>query len=74
MSKEYTGERIRGTRCAKQFTQTQLAAMIGAHTSQVSDWERGKLEPGARYLRALCTTLGVSADYLLGLTDAREVR
>jgi transcriptional regulator with XRE-family HTH domain len=46
-------------RLDKFLTQRELAEMIGAHVTQVSDWERGVNRPSMRYLRLLCEALGV---------------
>jgi transcriptional regulator with XRE-family HTH domain len=46
-------------RFRKFLTQSDLAAQIGVHPRQVSDWERGRYRPSAHHLRALCEALEV---------------
>jgi transcriptional regulator with XRE-family HTH domain len=64
------GRRLRRVRRAKDITQHQLAALSGLHMSSIA-----KLESGAtghaldETVAALARALGVSTDYLLGLTQ-----
>ncbi len=51
------------------LNQSQLANKIGVKQSQVSEWLKGKSKPGYDNLKAICSELGVSGDYLLGLED-----
>lgn len=51
------------------YTQTHLAKIIGVKQSQISEWLKGKAKPGYDTLKAMVLSLGVSADYLLGLED-----
>lgn len=52
-----------------ELNQSQFAAKIGLKQSQVSEWLKGKSNPGYDSLKAICSALGVSADRLLGLTN-----
>jgi transcriptional regulator with XRE-family HTH domain len=65
------GDRVRAARVARGETQAVVVARLGggmtnAHLSQIELGHRGVQD---RTLRALAVALGVSADYLLGLTD-----
>ncbi|MGN0520936.1 MAG: helix-turn-helix domain-containing protein [Candidatus Fimenecus sp.] len=62
-------ERLRGLREDRDLTQTQLAEIL--HTSQkaISNWENGRNEPPYDILIKYAKFFGVSADYLLGITD-----
>ncbi len=51
------------------LTQTQFAAKVGVKQSQVSEWLKGKAKPGYDALKKIAVTFGISADYLLGITD-----
>lgn len=51
------------------FTQTELAKKLNIKPSQISEWLRGKANPGYDTLKNISVTLGISADYLLGLED-----
>lgn len=60
-------ERLRETRSDMDKTQADMAAALGIPQQQYSRYECGQNEMPLRYLEAVCKTLGVSADYLLGL-------
>ncbi len=51
------------------LTQVAFAEKIGAKQSQVSEWIKGKAKPGYDNLRQIAVAFGISADYLLGLTE-----
>ena len=52
---------------------TELAKRAGLHSVQISKLERGMTrEITGRTLRALCQAMGVSPQYLLGMTDDIE--
>lgn len=63
------GERIRAAREARGLTQFDLGIMIGRRDGDVSRWERGVLLPKIGTFVELTRALGVSLDYLAGLTD-----
>lgn len=50
-------------------TQTELANKLNIKPSQISEWLKGKANPGYETLRNIASTLNLSADYLLGLED-----
>lgn len=52
-----------------ELNQSQFAARIGLKQSQVSEWLKGKSNPGYDSLKAICSAFGVSADRLLGLSN-----
>lgn len=56
------------------FSQTQLAKRINVKPSQVSEWLKGKANPGYDTLKLIATCLDISTDYLLGLEDDFGVR
>ena len=63
------GERLESLRGAK--TQKEFAALYEIPLNTYTNWVRGIREPSASALVKLCTQLGVSADWLLGLSDDR---
>lgn len=63
------GARIRRARNDANFTQEELAEKIGVGVIQINRYENNKNQPTADILMRIATTLGVSADYLLGLND-----
>lgn len=68
------GERLRGLRVSRGWTQEELAERIGANRSDISNVEAGRRKPSRNMLEALRGRLGVSADWLLfGEGDAPGV-
>lgn len=68
------GERISEYRQNRNMTQEELAAKLGVTPQAVSKWERGASSPDIGIVTELCTSLGVSADSLLGLDAERTTR
>jgi transcriptional regulator with XRE-family HTH domain len=62
--------RIRRARKDRGLTQVTLAASLGTSQGVVSAWETGERTPTVEGLASLATTLGVSADWLLGIESA----
>ncbi len=53
----------------RNLTQYEFAAIIGVKQGQVSEWLKGKAKPGYDNLRSVCVNLGISGDYILGISD-----
>ena len=58
---------LRGT-----TSQCEFAAKIGVKQTSYSSWERGVKDPAAQTVAQISSTFGVSADWLLGLSDKRD--
>ncbi len=69
--KNYT-ERMRDLREDHDKTQQAVAEYLGTTQQVYSRYEKGINEIPVRHIIALCKYYGVSADYLLGLTDQNE--
>jgi transcriptional regulator with XRE-family HTH domain len=67
--KVFHGERLRALREQRGFTQQDLATRLRLHTNQITRYENGQADPLPAQLKAIARELGVTADYLLGLTD-----
>lgn len=63
------GERLQDIRKDHRDTQQDLANKLHASLYAVRCWEQDKSDPSHDTLVAICKLYGVSADYLLGLTD-----
>jgi transcriptional regulator with XRE-family HTH domain len=68
------GARIAAARRAVGLTQEQLGQGMGPEGSDlgkgaISSWEVDRSQPSAAQVALLASRLGVSADYLLGLTN-----
>lgn len=62
-------QRIQALMLQRGVTQSELARAIGVDRSSVSSWFSGRTQSYRRYMPELANELGVSVDYLLGLTD-----
>ena len=58
---------LRGT-----TSQCDFAAKIGVKQTSYSSWERGVKDPAAQTVAQISSTFGVSADWLLGLSNNRD--
>jgi len=67
------GDRLRSLRKQKKLTQKQLAALIGVKNSIISFYEVGDRIPSPEIIIKLATTLGVTADYLLGIEKSESI-
>jgi len=61
------GEKIRIARIKKGLTQKELAALIDAKHTAVSNWENNINKPDADTIELLCTTLDVEPNYFFNL-------
>lgn len=62
---------LRDLRREKGVSQDELSKILGVSKSTLGLWETGDTLPDARSLHDLAVYYGVSADYLLGLSDVR---
>lgn len=64
------GARLKELRNRRGLTLESVARPLGVTRSCVSQWERGRSAPGAKYFERLAETLDTSVAYLLtGATD-----
>ena len=61
--------RLRDTRQRNFLTQKELAQMSGVHFTSINKLERGVSKARASTVRKLANALGVTPQYLAGLTD-----
>jgi DNA-binding XRE family transcriptional regulator len=70
----HLGERLLIARRRKKLSQQQLAAAVGVNKATIYRIEKGKSEDiPVGTLKKIAIELGVSADWLLGLTSDEEV-
>ncbi len=67
-------ERLKEVRHKAGRSLTDVAGELGKSRATIGHWETGKAQPCSDTLARLCRYLGVSADYLLGLSDRRGRR
>ena len=59
-------------RKSRGITVKELASNIYVHESAVRNWEKGRRIPSSEEIIRIAQIYGVSADYLLGLSDRPE--
>ena len=62
-------DRIKQFRQQNNITQAQIAETLGITQQQYFKYEKGVNELPVRYLIVICKAYGISADWLLGLTE-----
>ena len=66
LTAKHFGQRLKAARSIRNYTQKQLADLIGMHVSHISQFETGRRHPDLANFTRCANALGVSADYLLG--------
>lgn len=66
--------RLRMAMAIRNMSQADLSRASRIPQCTISEYMRGLYKPGAEQLIRLARALGVSADFLLGLSDKLEVR
>lgn len=64
-------KRIRDLREDADLTQSEVAEYLGTSQTMYARYERGANEIPVRHIVKLCMYYGVSADYILGLSDKK---
>ena len=62
-------KRMRDLRIDHDKTQCEIAAVLGTSQTMYARYERGANELPIHHLLTLCDYYGVTADYVLGITD-----
>lgn len=62
---------LRPARHRRKISVVQLAASVQCAERSIHSYERGEASPRADILKSLATTLGVTSDELLGITEAQ---
>lgn len=68
---EEFGAKLAECRRNKNLTQEELANRLGVTPQALSKWEKGLSSPDITMVFAICSTLDVSADYLLGTGNGK---
>ena len=63
---------IKILRTEKNLSQEELAKHIHVTQTMISQWEKGKKQPGREVAESLADFFGVTLDYLLGRTADRN--
>lgn len=64
-------ERLREVRTKNGYSQMDIAEVLDMTQQQYSRYETGFHEIPVRHIITLCKFYGISADWLLGLTDSQ---
>lgn len=62
-------DRIRDLRIDHDYTQAEIAKLLGTRQEYYSKYELGKRKLPIEHLKTLCKFYHVSADYILGLSE-----
>src|SRR4051794_3517741 len=62
-------ERLREARERRGWSQRELGERCGLSDNQIYRYENGKSDPSASHLKIMADQLGVSTDYLLGISN-----
>ena len=62
-------KRLKELRCERGISQKALADALGYTQSNVSEWEKGTVEPRLGAIKSIAAFFNVSSDFLLGFTD-----
>ena len=63
------GERLQRIRKEREVSQEELAKRLGVHAPIIGRYERGEVKPSVEVAAKIADALGVSLDYLTGLSD-----
>ncbi len=66
---ETFGIRFKELREEENLSQLELSKRLNVSQSAIAKWEKFRTEPTASAIVSVAKYFGVSADYLLGLTD-----
>ena len=69
---ERIGDRIQRLMCENEFTQKELASMVGVTESAMSRYLSNDREPKAEVIANLATALNTTSDYLICGKDSEE--
>lgn len=71
---ELFGDKLKAVRKAKNMTQADFAKELKVSSSVIAAYEQGKNFPSVSVLIEICKILGVSSDYLLGISDEISIK
>jgi transcriptional regulator with XRE-family HTH domain len=63
------GERLQKARKERKVSQDELAKKLGVHAPIIGRYERGEVNPSIEVAAKIADTLGISLDYLTGLSN-----
>jgi len=67
-------EKIQWIRDCKNITQKEIAEYLGIRQQQYARYEKGINIMPITHLKGICQYLNVSADYIIGLSENKEIK
>ncbi|WP_432401042.1 helix-turn-helix domain-containing protein [Wukongibacter sp. M2B1] len=67
------GQRLKQLRKEKELTIREVAKLFSIGKSTLSDWENERRNPNYDMIKKLAEFYGVTVDYLLGITDEKNI-
>lgn len=67
------GQRIKSSRAAQNISQKDLANQVEVSPSAINQYEKGEKVPSTGTLVKLAEALDISADYLLGASNKKDL-
>ncbi|MCG8540441.1 MAG: helix-turn-helix transcriptional regulator [Clostridia bacterium] len=71
--KEQFGDRLRKLRIEKEMTQEDLAKKFNTGKASISHYESNRRIPDANTIKKYADYFGVTIDYILGITEERNI-
>ena len=71
-NKAHYGNIIRDNRKKMNYTQLQVANLVGVSKNHVTNWEAGRARPDLNIIPALCSALSISLPAFFGVPGARD--
>ncbi len=71
-NKIHYGNIIRDNRKKMNYTQLQVANLVGVSKNHVTNWEAGRARPDLNVIPALCNALSISLPAFFGVPDAQD--
>ena len=69
----FIGKRLKELRVSKGYSVEQMSELLGVSVRAYRSYEKDERDPSTTSLAVLAITLGVSANYLIGVTDNPEL-
>lgn len=71
-NKTHYGDVIRNNRKKMNYTQLQVAKLVGVSKNHVTNWEAGRARPDLNIIPELCSALSISLPVFFGVPDTQD--
>ena len=69
MKHKTIADRLKYSLYIRDMTQKDLSKQSGVAEATINRYCQGAIQPGAKSIVAICRTLGISSDWLLGIIE-----